>query len=120
MEQLEIIVFNEYRNISSIHLYYSEDTDRWKAFGLSAYILTRVITDLNMPYSADYSFSAMMPSVILSNSGVDRIKSACAFTGDHTRNHIVIPVEITFDKNDYIAWAQSLRNQQARSNENKA
>lgn len=101
------------------HLYYSVDTYLRKASELSTYILDRLIPDMDVPYSADYSFSAMMPSVMLTKSGVDQIKWMCDFAENHSWNHIIIPMEMAIDKNDYIVWAQGLRNQHVRSNDNK-
>lgn len=106
----ESIILNECRNnIPCVHLYYSDETDVWQAFGTSAYILEQIVTGNGISHITNYSPRMMMPSVTLSTSSFRRIAAIYDNIEKGLESHVILHPSIPIHREEYLLWAKILR-----------
>lgn len=100
----ENITINEVQNDgTSIHLYFNGLIGLWSAYGISAFILSKVTT-----VSASYSDEMQMPVAVLNSAHLDEMKKQLKVVKSK-RSYYCLAVEEAIDEEAYDEWASSLR-----------
>lgn len=100
----ENITINEVQNDGrSIHLYFNGLIGLWSAYGISAFILTKVTT-----VSASYSENMQMPVVVMNSAHLDEMKKQLEVVRQG-KGYCCLVVKDAIDEEAYSEWASQLR-----------
>lgn len=100
----EIITRNEvFNDGKTIHLYFNGLVGLYAAYGVSAFLLSRM-TEV----SATYSVDMQMPVVVLNSTHYELIKQQLEVVKE-VSNYRCLKVKEPYDENAYSDWASQLR-----------
>lgn len=103
-----LILMNEVENDGrTVHLYFSPYFKRYIAYGISAYIITRMAHGVECYYDDDMQ----MPMVKMSDSQLKRIGSEVRKIVANERNYWRMEAILEYDEKGYAEWAGFLRRQ---------
>ncbi len=108
---MEQIKKNEYKNTgNSIHLYLSEGTDMWVAYGLSAYGLRLYGKSLGFGTVRSYSSLLQLPCTVADKDAVSGLLSGNASFRQASDTYLCLGISEGIDKDTYGMWASKLQN----------
>lgn len=100
----EIITLNEVQNDGkSIHLYFNGLVGLYAAYGVSAFLLSRMTES-----SASYSVDMQMPVVVMNAAHYEHLKQLAEVVKNE-RNYRCLRVKESIDETEYAAWAGLVR-----------
>ena len=102
----EIITLNEVANDGNfVHLYYNEEIGFYVAYGLSAYLICRVIDPI-----CSYSEKFQMPVVLLNQEQIQQCRISLQKVKHSQHSYYQFQMAITLPMSeDYINWAANLK-----------
>lgn len=105
------VTLNECSNDGSkAYLYYIDDTGQWCTFGVSAYIIDRVLKPSCNGVTRSFSRKMQMPAVTIDNTMFEHICSQ--YTSQSIDGGKMLLLDSKYDLNDYAKWTTELRNRQ--------
>lgn len=109
------ITLNEVLNSGSdVHLYRDDLTGMWTAYGISAYLLSRIE---GLPHIASFSGRMQMPCVCITDRSLRGLTASC-LAGEDTSGlaapdaagpHRLLRLDTPSDEEGYIVWTASLK-----------
>ncbi len=112
MESLSIeeikVLMNEVENDGrTAHLYFSSKYKIYVAYGISAYIVYKMIYNVKTNYEDDLQ----MPMVVVNNSQLSMLKKGLVIIIDIKDEYLQLEAEKNYDDSDYNEWAGFVRSQ---------
>ena len=106
-----VILMNEVENDGkTVHLYLSPLYKNYVAYGISAYIVSRVVSTVE----CGYDYDAQMPMVKLDGQQLAKLGMSTCQTVSIQREHAQLKVEHIYDEEGYDRWASFVRSQYAQ------
>lgn len=95
-----------------IHLYYTDISDVWSAYGRSAYALRLYVKAHGYDNLRGFSSSMHLPCTVVGHQTVKRMRSSVTITHEED-GYLSFSTPLAFDQNDYIRWAAKLEQEDA-------
>ena len=95
-----------------IHLYYTDASDVWTAYGRSAYALRLYVKSHGYDNLRGYSRLLHLPCTVVGPETVKRMRSSTAIAQEED-SYLQLDMPRTFDEDDYIRWSSKLEQEDA-------
>lgn len=111
----ELIITNEQMNIGNkLHLYYTETSNVWIAYGISAYALRLYVKSHGYDNLRGYSRALHQPCTVVGPETIKRMRQNIAITNEKQSDYLGFEISHTIDLNDYVHWVAKLEHEDAQ------
>lgn len=105
----DTVTLNEFiNNGSEIHLYYHSSSDMWMAYGYSAYMINKILTEKEEQPFMNFSKDFQMPYVACKKKDMKMLIDDYQYLNSKPE-HLKIQNFIDVDPNEYYDWVHDLK-----------